>query len=69
MHDFLGLTLQIESIEFCRNEQTESGEWVEDSDQTTKLKANFIISAFGSVLSEKDGRFFKFRTFIYSIDI
>lgn len=36
-------------------EQTESGEWVEDDDQTTKLKANFIISAFGSELNEKDG--------------
>lgn len=49
-------TLQIESIEFCRNEQTENGEWIEDADQTTKLKANFVISAFGSVLSERDGR-------------
>lgn len=49
-------TLQIESIEFCRNEQTENGEWIEDANQTTKLKANFVISAFGSVLSERDGR-------------
>lgn len=37
-------------------EQTDSGEWVEDEDQMTKLKANFIISAFGSELNEKDGK-------------
>lgn len=49
--------LKIESIEFCRNEQTESGEWFEDLEQITKLKANFIISAFGSELNEKDGKF------------
>lgn len=43
-------------MEFCRTEQTEDGEWIEDDDQTTKLKANFVISAFGSVLSEKSGK-------------
>lgn len=52
---------KIESIEFCRNEQNEKGEWVEDHDQITKLKANFVISAFGSVLSEKDGNFFYYE--------
>lgn len=40
-------------MEFCRTEQDESGDWIEDADQTTKLKANFVISAFGSVLSDK----------------
>lgn len=40
-------------MEFFRTEQLESGEWVEDYEQTTKLKANFVISAFGSVLSDK----------------
>lgn len=48
--------LKIESIEFCRMEQNEKGELIEDRDQITKLKANFIISAFGSVLSEQDGK-------------
>lgn len=42
-------------MELCRTEQTENGEWIEDHDQTTKLKANFVISAFGSVLSDKNG--------------
>lgn len=49
--------LKIESIEFCRMEQNEKGEWVEDRDQITKLKANFVISAFGSVLSEQNGKY------------
>lgn len=41
---------------FCRTEQNEDGKWIEDPDQTTKLKANFVISAFGSELNEKDGK-------------
>lgn len=39
-------------------EQNDDGEWVEDHDQITKLKANFVISAFGSVLSEQQGEYF-----------
>lgn len=58
---------QIESIEFCRMEQTETGEWIEDHDQTTKLKANFIISAFGSELNEKDGKLKFSIEFFFSI--
>lgn len=41
------------SVEFCRTEQNETGEWIEDHDQTTRLKANFVISAFGSGLHDK----------------
>lgn len=40
------------SIEFVRTEQTENGDWIEDTEQTTKLKADFIISAFGSGLED-----------------
>lgn len=43
---------KISGIEFARTEQTESGDWTEDLDQTTRLKADFIISAFGSGLEE-----------------
>ncbi|TSK34839.1 Dihydropyrimidine dehydrogenase [NADP(+)] [Bagarius yarrelli] len=42
----------VHAIEFCRTEQTESGEWVEDQEQIIRLKADFIISAFGSVLND-----------------
>jgi dihydropyrimidine dehydrogenase (NADP+) len=44
---------RISAIEFYRTEQLESGEWVEDEEQTVKLKADFIISAFGSQLQDQ----------------
>ncbi|KAI4871268.1 hypothetical protein NFI96_019794 [Prochilodus magdalenae] len=43
---------RVHGMEFCRTEQTATGEWVEDQEQITRLKADFIISAFGSVLSD-----------------
>ncbi|XP_036441571.1 dihydropyrimidine dehydrogenase a, tandem duplicate 1 [Colossoma macropomum] len=43
---------RVHGLEFCRTEQTATGEWVEDQEQITRLKADFIISAFGSVLSD-----------------
>ncbi|XP_047666729.1 dihydropyrimidine dehydrogenase a, tandem duplicate 1 isoform X2 [Tachysurus fulvidraco] len=42
----------VHAMEFCRTEQTETGEWVEDHEQIIRLKADFIISAFGSVLND-----------------
>ncbi|EFN81057.1 Dihydropyrimidine dehydrogenase [NADP+] [Harpegnathos saltator] len=41
---------KITGIEFCRTEQNENGEWIEDEEQMFKLKADFVISAFGSGL-------------------
>lgn len=35
--------------------QLEDGTWIEDEEQTLKIKANFVISAFGSTLSDSDG--------------
>ncbi|XP_046405599.1 dihydropyrimidine dehydrogenase [NADP(+)] isoform X2 [Ischnura elegans] len=43
---------QIIGMEFYRNEEIEPGKWEEQKDQVMKLKASFIISAFGSGLSE-----------------
>ena len=34
--------------------QDEAGQWVEDEEQTVRLKANFVISAFGSGLSDEE---------------
>ena len=48
--------LQIAALKMCRTEQLEDGEWIEDEDQVMQLKANFIISAFGSGLYEADGK-------------
>ncbi|XP_037936365.1 dihydropyrimidine dehydrogenase [NADP(+)]-like [Teleopsis dalmanni] len=45
---------RITGMEFCRTEQDENDKWIEDEDQTTSLKANFVISAFGSGLYETD---------------
>lgn len=48
---------RISSMTFCRTEQDEQGKWIEDDEQTTTVKANFIISAFGSGLYEQDSKF------------
>ncbi|XP_047122765.1 dihydropyrimidine dehydrogenase [NADP(+)] isoform X1 [Hydra vulgaris] len=44
----------ITAMEFYRTEQQEDGTWIEDIEQTMTIKANFVISAFGSTLAEKD---------------
>ncbi|GBM46677.1 Dihydropyrimidine dehydrogenase [NADP(+)] [Araneus ventricosus] len=44
---------RIQGMEFCRNEEDERGNWATDEEQRTTLKANFIISAFGSTLQEE----------------
>ncbi|XP_071508213.1 dihydropyrimidine dehydrogenase [NADP(+)]-like [Diadema antillarum] len=41
---------RIGALELCRTEQDEDGNWVEDEEQTIRLRADFIISAFGSTL-------------------
>ncbi|KAG6449002.1 hypothetical protein O3G_MSEX005801 [Manduca sexta] len=45
---------KITALKMCRTEQLDDGEWIEDHDQVMQLKANFIISAFGSGLYESD---------------
>lgn len=47
---------KITGMTFCRNEPQEDGSWKEDSEQVLKMKTDFIISAFGSGLYDKDGR-------------
>ena len=46
---------RIRAMEFFRTEQDDEGNWIEDEDQLVRLKANFVISAFGSGLSDPDG--------------
>lgn len=46
---------QIVSMEFVRTEQDSDGSWKEDEDQVVRLKADVVISAFGSVLSDNKG--------------
>lgn len=45
---------RISGMEFVRTEQTDSGEWVEDEEEIIRLKADYIISAFGSGLTDQD---------------
>jgi len=48
---------RITGMEFCRNEQQDDGSWIEDSDQILKMKCDFVISAFGSGLHNKDSKY------------
>lgn len=41
---------KIHAMEFYRTEQLDNGEWIEDQEQILTVKANFLISAFGSGL-------------------
>ena len=43
-------------MEFCRTEQLDDGSWTVDDEQTVRLKADFVISAFGSQLGQSDGK-------------
>jgi len=46
---------RISAVEFYRTEQTEHGQWVSDDQQILRLKANFVISAFGSGITDPNG--------------
>jgi dihydropyrimidine dehydrogenase (NADP+) len=46
---------RIVAMQFVRTEQDEAGNWSEDEDQIVRLKADVVISAFGSVLSDPKG--------------
>uniref|UniRef100_A0A8D1LIR6 Dihydrothymine dehydrogenase n=1 Tax=Sus scrofa TaxID=9823 RepID=A0A8D1LIR6_PIG len=47
---------RIVAVQFVRTEQDETGKWNEDEDQIVHLKADVVISAFGSVLRDPKGR-------------
>ena len=44
---------KILGMEFCRTEQQEDGTWEELADEIVRIKATYIISAFGSSLQEE----------------
>lgn len=41
---------RLAAMEFHRTEQRDDGTWEEDTDQLIRLRADFVISAFGSAL-------------------
>lgn len=46
---------KIVAMEFYRTEQDENGHYHPDHDQLVKLKADYVISAFGSGLFDQNG--------------
>jgi dihydropyrimidine dehydrogenase (NADP+) len=47
---------RIVGMEFYKTELNENNEWIEDHDQLIKLKCDYVISAFGSTLTDQDVR-------------
>ncbi|XP_063618794.1 dihydropyrimidine dehydrogenase [NADP(+)] isoform X1 [Cydia splendana] len=45
---------KVAGLKFCRTEQLDNGDWIEDHEQVLQLKASFIISAFGSGLYDSN---------------
>ncbi|XP_060065318.1 dihydropyrimidine dehydrogenase [NADP(+)]-like [Ylistrum balloti] len=45
---------RVSGMEFVRTEQDDDGNWVEDEEETIRIKADYIISAFGSGLSDSE---------------
>ncbi|EYC21985.1 hypothetical protein Y032_0018g3645 [Ancylostoma ceylanicum] len=45
---------KIVSVQFVKTEQDLSGNWYEDEEQMITLKADYVISAFGSTLLDED---------------
>ena len=46
----------ITGMQFWRTEQTEEGRWIEDKEQIVSLKVDFVISAFGSGLTDASSK-------------
>ncbi|VDK24262.1 unnamed protein product [Anisakis simplex] len=46
---------RIVSVTFKKTEQDLDGNWHDDDDQTLTLKADYVISAFGSTLDDHAG--------------
>lgn len=47
--------VRITGMTFNRNELQDDGSWIEDEDQVLKMRCDFVISAFGSSLYDKNG--------------
>ena len=56
---------RIAGMEFVRTEQNDDGEWIEDDEETIRLKVDYVISAFGSGLSDPECKCTKKRIYIY----
>lgn len=43
---------RITGMEFYKTEQNDNNEWIEDKEQVIRIKCDFVISAFGSTLTD-----------------
>jgi len=46
---------KVSGMEFVRTEQDDDGNWIEDEEEIIRIKADYIISAFGSGLTDNQG--------------
>uniref|UniRef100_A0A671S358 Dihydropyrimidine dehydrogenase [NADP(+)] n=1 Tax=Sinocyclocheilus anshuiensis TaxID=1608454 RepID=A0A671S358_9TELE len=53
-HEVIKKDGRVVGLRFCRTEQQDDGTWVVDEEQIVHLKADFIISAFGSMLNDPE---------------
>ena len=60
---------RVAGLKFLRTEQLDDGTWIEDEDQEVRLKADWIISAFGSGLENEDGEILRIYKILYYLDI
>jgi dihydropyrimidine dehydrogenase (NADP+) len=58
---------RIVSMEFVKTEQDLDGSWYDDVDQTMTIKADYIISAFGSGLFDRQGASVSFQIYHYQL--
>ena len=55
----VGANGKITGIRFCRTEQDpETSHWNEDEEQVVRLKTDYVISAFGSQLTDANGKYY-----------
>jgi dihydropyrimidine dehydrogenase (NADP+) len=59
---------RVAGLKFLRTEQLDDGTWIEDEEQEVRLKADWIISAFGSGLENEDGEI-RIYSVLYYLDI
>ncbi|XP_026529949.1 dihydropyrimidine dehydrogenase [NADP(+)] [Notechis scutatus] len=60
---------KIVAMEFLRTEQDEDGNWNEDKEQTVRLRADIVISAFGSTLNDPKGFMHKYIQSLYDTSV
>ncbi|XP_016112200.1 dihydropyrimidine dehydrogenase [NADP(+)]-like [Sinocyclocheilus grahami] len=53
-HEVIKKDGRVVGLRFCRTEQQGDGTWIVDKEQIVHLKADFIISAFGSMLNDPE---------------